>query len=119
MKFGVILIKVEYILYILCKKRAIRICGNSDYRAHARPIFYQFKTLCIPDMVNFNSMMFMYKVFNNSLPNNLLVYFKEVYDCHQHNTRKNNVNFKIRFSTTSHKFVYEGSKKYGMNYAIV
>ena len=44
----------------------------------------------------------MYKVFNNSLPNNLLVYFKKVYDCHQHNTRKNNVNFK-RFSRTTLK----------------
>ena len=38
-------------------------------------------------------MVFMYKVFNNSLPNNLLAYFKKVYDCHQYNTRKNNVNF--------------------------
>ena len=46
-------------LYIM-QKRAIRICGNSDYRAHTRPIFYQLKTLCLPDMVNFNSMVFMY-----------------------------------------------------------
>ena len=82
-----------YPLYIM-QKRAIRICGNSDYRAHTRPIFYQFKTLCLPDMVNFNSMVFVYKVFNNSLPNNLLVYFKKVY------TRKNNVNF---FSRTAMK----------------
>ena len=83
-----------YPLYIM-HKRAIRICVDSDCRAHTRPLFYQFKTLCLPDLVNFNSMVFMYKVFNNSLPNNLLVYFKKVYDCHQHNTRKNNVNFKI------------------------
>ena len=72
--FGVILTKVEYI-YIM-QKRAIRICGNSDFRAHTRPIFYQFNTLCLPDLVNFNSMVFMYKVFNNSLPNNLLVISK-------------------------------------------
>ena len=89
-------------LYIM-QKRAIRICGNSDYRAHTKPIFYQFNTLCLPDLVNFNSMVFMYKVFNNSLPNNLLVYFKKVYDCHEHNTRNNNVNFKIRFSRTTMK----------------
>ena len=63
-------------LYIM-QKRAIIISGNSDYRAHTRPIFYRFKTLWLPDMVNFNSMVFMYKVFNNSLPNNLLVYFKK------------------------------------------
>ena len=53
-----------YPLYIM-QKRAIRICGNSDYRAHTRPIFYHFKTLCLPDLVSFNSMVFMYKVFNN------------------------------------------------------
>ena len=88
---------------IIMQKRAIRICGNSDYRTHTRPIFYQFKTPCLPDLVNFNSMVFMYKVFNNSLPNNLLVYFGKVYDFHQHNTRKNNVNFKIRFSGTTMK----------------
>ena len=91
-----------YPLYIM-QQRAIRICGNSDYRAHTRSIVYQFKTLCLPDLVNFNSMVFMYKVFNNSLPNKLLVYFKNVYDCHQHNTRKKNVNFKIRFSRTTMK----------------
>ena len=68
-------------LYIM-QKRAIRICGNSDYGAHTSPIFDQLKTLCLPDMVNFKNMVFMYKVFNNSLPNNLLVYFKKVYDCH-------------------------------------
>ena len=61
----------------IMQKRAIRMCGNSDYRAHTRPILYQFKTLCLPDLVNFNRMVFMYKVFNNSLPNNLLVYFKK------------------------------------------
>ena len=85
------------------QKRAIRICGNSDYRAHTRPLFYQFKTICLPDMVNANSMVFMYKVFNNSLPKKLLVYFKKVYDCHQHNTRENKVNFKIRFSRPTMK----------------
>ena len=67
------------------------------------PQLYQFNTLCFSDLVNFNSMVFMYKVFNNSLPNNLLVYFKKVYDCHEHNTRNNNVNFKIRFRITTMK----------------
>ena len=43
------------------QKRAIRICGNSDYRAHT---FTSLNLLCLPDMVNFNSMVFMYKVFN-------------------------------------------------------
>ena len=90
-------------LYIM-QKRAIRICGHSDYRAHTRPIFYQLKTLCLPDMVNFNSMVFMYKVCLITHYQTICWFTsKKVYDCHQHNTRKNNVNFKIRFSRTTMK----------------
>ena len=41
-----------YPLYIM-QKRAIRICGNSDYRVHTRPIFYQFKTICLVLLTRF------------------------------------------------------------------
>ena len=49
-------------------------------------------------------------VFENII--DLLVNFQQVYDCHQHNTRNNNVNFKIRFSRIN---VY---KKYVTIYVI-
>ena len=65
-----------------------------------------------------------YKVLNNSSSNNGLVYFKNVYDCHQHNTGTNDVNFYIRFSRTTMKAtslcrVLRRLQKYGMKYAIV
>ena len=70
---------------------------------HTKQIFYQLKTLAVQDMVNFNSMMFMYKVYNSLLPANILLYFQKVNASHYHNVRKNNSNFKIRFSRTAKK----------------
>ena len=61
-------------LYII-QKKAIRICGNVDYRSHTGPLFYQWKTLGIYDIVKFNSMVFMFKVYANLLPANLLSFF--------------------------------------------
>ena len=54
----------------------IRICRNVDARSHTRPLFYQWKTLGIYDIVNFNSMVFMFKVYANLLPANGLSFLK-------------------------------------------
>ena len=48
-------------------------------------------------------MMFMYKVSNNLLTANLLSYFKEVNESHDHNTCKNKNNINIRFARTTKK----------------
>ena len=45
----------------------------------------------------------MYKAFHNSLPANLLSYFKKVNGSHNHNTRNNNLNFKVRYRRTTKK----------------
>ena len=45
----------------IIQKRAVCICLKADYRSHTRPMFYQLKTLAVQDMVDFNSMVFMYK----------------------------------------------------------
>ena len=89
-------------LYII-QKKAIRICGNVDYRSHTRPLFYHWKTLGLYDIVHFNSMVFMFKVYAKLLPTNLLSFFKKVNDSHNYNTRNNNNNFKIRFTRTTQK----------------
>ena len=60
----------------IIQKRAIRIYQKADFRCHSRPLFYQLKTLNLHDMVNFNNMVFMYKVYNNLLPANIMSYFK-------------------------------------------
>ena len=71
--------------------------------SHTKPIFYQLKTLAVQDMVNFNSMVFMYKVYNSLLPANILLYFQKVNASHNHNIHKKNCNFKIRYSRTTKK----------------
>ena len=40
---------------------------------------------------------------HNSLPANLLSYFKKVNGSHNHNTRNNNLNFKVRYRRTTKK----------------
>ena len=87
----------------IIQKKAIRICGNVDYRSHTRPLLYHWKTLGLYDIVHFNSMVFMLKVYANLLPTNLLSFFKKVNDSHTYNTRNNNNKFKIRFTRTTQK----------------
>ena len=52
---------------------------------------------------NYNSLVFMYKAFHNSLPANLLSYFKKVNGSHNHGTRNNHLNFKVRYRRTTKK----------------
>ena len=56
-------------------------------------------------VVKFNSMVFMFKVYANLSPPNLLSFFEKVNYSHNHNTRKNNNTFKIRFTRTTQKAV--------------
>ena len=51
-------------LFIL-QKRAIRICLNTDYKCHTKPLFYQLRSLNVFDTIDFNSLVFMYKAFHN------------------------------------------------------
>ena len=48
-------------------------------------------------------MVFMFKVYANLLPTNLLSFFKKVNDSHNYNTHNNNNKFKIRFTRTTQK----------------
>ena len=54
-------------------------------------------------MTEYSSVVFMFKVYNKQLPRHLLCFFKRLYDSHNHNTRKNVNNFKIKYSRTSQK----------------
>ena len=89
-------------LYML-QKKAIRICKHEGYLSHTRPIFHYFNTLCIYDMIEYSSVVFMFKVYNNQFPRHLLCFFERLYDSHSHNTRKKVNNFKIKYSRTSQK----------------
>ena len=90
-------------LFIL-QKRAIRIiCLNTNYKCHTKPLFYQLRSINVFDIIDPNSLVFMYKAFHNSLPATLLSYFKKVNGSHNHNTRNNNLNFKVQYRRTTKK----------------
>ena len=55
-------------------------------------------------MIEYSSVVFMFKVYNNQFPRHLLCFFERLYDSHNNNTRKKKVNnFKIKYSRTSQK----------------
>ena len=89
-------------LFIL-QKKYIRICLNTNYKCHTKPLFYQLRSLNVFDIIDINSPVFMYKAFHNLLPTHLLTYFKKVNDSRNHNTRNNTLSFKVRFRRTSKK----------------
>ena len=104
MKCGVIITKPASNHCLFYKKRAIRIiCLNTNYKCHTKLLFYQLRSLNVFDIINLNSLVFMFKAFHNSLPANLLSYFKKVNGSHNHNTRNNNLNFKVRYRRTTKK----------------
>ena len=68
------------------------------------PFYIFFNTLCIYDMIEYSSVVFMFKVYNNQCPRHMLCFFERVYyDSDNHNTRKNVNNFKIKYCRTSQK----------------
>ena len=73
MKFGAILIRAEYILCILFRKELLEYVNKLTICFTLNQFFHQLKTLVAQDMVNFNSMVFMYKVYNNLLLANIML----------------------------------------------
>ena len=60
--------------------------GQLEYRARFKPAFFKFNALTIFDLIDFKSMVIMYKIYNKSMPNNFLSRFKMVNTTHAHNT---------------------------------
>ena len=54
-------------------------------------------------MINFNNIVFMFKVNNNLLPDHRLRYFDRVCDSHNYNTRNRYTNYKLKYSRTTYK----------------
>ena len=71
-------------------------CNNNTIFENELYIFMYYD-----DMVNFKNMVFMYKVYNQLLPANIMSYFKTINACHNHNVRMPNCHFKIKFSRTT------------------
>ena len=46
-------------LFIL-QKSAIRICLNTNYKCHTKPLFYQLRSLNVCDIIDLNSLVFIF-----------------------------------------------------------
>ena len=70
------------------QKRAVRIITNSKYNAHTKPLFKDLHLSKMTDIFDVQSMKFLYKFSNNTLPNyfrSLLQYNSSLYDIETRN----------------------------------
>jgi hypothetical protein len=72
------------------QKRAIRLIANSDWNAHSAPLFLDLKVLTIHQLNLLQVASFMYKVYNNLLPQYFIDMFILNHSVHSHNTRQCN-----------------------------
>ena len=86
-------------LYVF-QKKTITICKYEGYLSNARPIIHYFKTMYVYDMIDLNSMMFMFKLTTASR-SYILSYFERVCDSYNHNACNINSNYKIYYSIIS------------------
>ena len=69
------------------QKKALRICTNSHYQAHSRPLFFRLRTLNIYDIHKIQSAILMYNVSNNISPKRISHMFTLNKSVHSYNTR--------------------------------
>ena len=78
----------------IIQKRIIRTLSNSKYNAHTDPIYSCLKILKFEDILQYNSITFMYKYTNSILPDSFTNMFGEI------NQRSRNIRTdKIRYKT--------------------
>ena len=62
MKCGEIHMRTRYNRYICYRKKPITIYVNTKGTCHKQDIISYFKTVCVYDMIDLNSMVFMFKL---------------------------------------------------------
>ena len=70
------------------QKRAIRLIANAEWNAHTAPLFREFNILTIHQLNLLHVASFMYKVYNNLLPQYLIDMFTFNSTVHDHNIRQ-------------------------------
>ena len=70
------------------QKRAIRLIANSEWNAHTAPLFRDLNILTIHQLNLLHVALFMYKVYNNFLPQYFIDMFVPNCTVHSHNTRQ-------------------------------
>ena len=84
------------------QKHAIRIINQASYNSHTEPLFKQSKVLALRELYEYETMLFMYKHFNNMLPsalNNMFTLNEKVNVLH--NTRQSKL-----YITPKHKNIF-------------
>ena len=72
------------------QKKALRICTNSHYLAHSRPLFFRLNTLNIYDINTLQTASLMFRVRHNLITDNICNIFTVNNQIHSYNTRVNN-----------------------------
>ena len=67
-----------YSLFIK-QKKAIRIVCHAKYLDYTSSLFHKLRLLKSPDIVHFNTCIFMYKAFHNLLPPSIQIYFSRTF----------------------------------------
>jgi len=92
--YGILLWGATYKIFLdkifKLQKRAMRIISNSHFRSHSAPIFKNLKVLNVYDMYKIELGVFMYKHFNDQLPQIFNTYFNKLIDINDRYTRNKN-----------------------------
>ena len=97
---------------IILQKKILRVISEAPFRAHTPPLFLNLKIMPFQKHFLFQVLIFMYKVENHILPNQVCDMFIRNNEVHSYQTR-NNECYRIpymRLSTTQHSIRYLGSK---------
>ena len=89
LKYGEIHIDHIYNPYIESKKRAMRIVCKSSYLCHSADLFKKFEVLPLFHLVKYKTAIFIYKVFYNLVPANILSHFTHVSNVYSTRQYKN------------------------------
>ena len=74
---------------LILQKRVIRILTHADFRAHTPPLFKLLNLLRLPDIVKYQTALFMYKYHKHILPQIFDNMFFAADSVHSYNTRYN------------------------------
>ena len=77
----------------------MRVCTNSNYQAHSRPLFFRLRTLNVYDIHKIQTAILMFNVFNNISPKRISQMFILNKSVHSYNTRSSNKYHYQKFST--------------------
>ena len=85
-----------YSLFIK-QKKAIHIVCHAKYLDHTSSLFHKLRLLKSPDIVHFNTCIFLYKAFHNLLHPSIQIYFSRSF------SKKCYFNFYVHFARTQRK----------------